>query len=197
MIKHIAKWISRVFHPFMIPIYALLVLLVLSPLGKLIPTSSQMMIWMTTIVAAIILPMLVILILKHFGVLKKRNLDDREDRAWPLLALGVFLALGAFFLRLFPSTEIFSQLLFITSIQVLIFAVITLYWKISMHAMAWGELCGLFLMLGPIFKWAFVLSLICAGVVISSRLILRKHNGLQVLAGFAQGVIVTMIFLSL
>lgn len=197
IVKQIATWLSRVLHPFFLPIYTLLVLLVASPLGRLISIKSQLMVWVTTIMCAIVLPIMVIYILKRFGVLKHKSLDNREDRAWPLCALGVFLTLGAFFLMLFPSTEIFSQLLFVVSLQVLLFAVISLYWKISMHAMAWGVLCGLFLILGPVFKWAFVLSLICAGVVISSRLILKKHNGWQVLAGFAQGVILTMIFLSL
>lgn len=197
ILKHIAKWLSRVLHPFMMPIYILLELLVVSPLGKLIPIKSQVMVWVIVVFCSIILPILVIMILKRFGVLKERNLDNREDRAWPLLALGIFLSLGAFFLMKFQATELFSQLLFVTSMQVLLFAAISLYWKISMHAMAWGEACCLFLMLGPVFKLPFIISLICAGVVCSSRLILRKHNCWQVLAGFAQGVILTMILLSL
>ena len=197
MIRFIATWTGRVFHPFVVPIYTLLIVLVISPLGRVIPATTQLAVWLSAILSTIILPIAVIAVLKRYGVIKHRNLDDREDRAWPLLALGLFLSLAPLSIAGLQSAEIFIRSYFVMAIQVFIFALVSLYWKISMHAMAWGAISALFLMFGPIFRWAFILSLVIAAFVISSRLILGKHNGLQVLAGFLQGFVVTVILLSI
>lgn len=197
MIYSIATWISRVFHPFVVPIYALLIILVISPLGRVIPMTTQVAVWVSTIISAIVMPIATFATLKHFGVIKHKNLDNREDRLWPLLALGLSFSLSSIFIGGLQASEIFVRTYFVMAIQVFIFALISLYWKISMHAMAWGAISALFLMFGPIFRWAFILSLVIAAFVISSRLILGKHNGLQVLAGFLQGLIVTVILLSI
>ena len=197
MIHSIATWIGRVFHPFVVPIYALLIILVISPLGRVIPVSTQFAVWISTIISAIVMPIAVFAILKRFGVITNKNLDNHEDRVWPLISLAMSFSVASIFLSGMQSSEIFIRTYFVIAIQVFIFAVISLFWKISMHAMAWGAISALFLMFGPIFRWAFVLSMILAAFVISSRLILGKHSGLQVLAGFLQGLIVTVILLSI
>ncbi|MBP3420524.1 MAG: hypothetical protein J6K74_08055 [Marinifilaceae bacterium] len=197
ILNSVATWAGRVFHPFMLPIYLLLDILVISPYGRIVPLISKVAIWGTVLTTAILLPSVVIFILKRRGVIKGVSLDNREDRVWPLLSVGVFMSLGYLLLMLFPMTEIFIRLLFTVAIQVLLVSVVSLYWKISMHAVAWGAMCGIFYVLGPLFRDAFICSVVISGIVISSRLLIGAHNGWQVTAGYVQGVLLTIILLLL
>ena len=72
------------------------------------------------------------------------------------------------------------------------------FWRLSIHSFGWGF--AIYLL---IFNYSYVfynpyllsvlLILVC-GLVISSRLYLGRHNGLQVHLGFALGVIVPALF---
>ena len=193
----IAKIVGWVMHPFFVPIYLLLVILVFSPFKRLLPIETLWGTWLIVIFSSIIIPFAVIVALKHFKVIKSITLDDREDRAWPMLVEGVMLALGSLILMLFPMAESFTTIMSVISLLILLGAFITLYWKISVHAMVWGAVCGIFLIFGPLLKWAFIASIIIAGVVCTSRLLLGKHNGWQVLAGFMCGIVMTTLLLSI
>ena len=78
MIYSIATWISRVFHPFVVPIYALLIILVISPLGRVIPMTTQVAVWVSSIISAIVMPIATFATLKHFGVIKHKNLGHPD-----------------------------------------------------------------------------------------------------------------------
>ena len=193
MMEKIAKIVGWVMHPFFVPIYVLLVILVFSPFRKILPIETLWGIWLIVILSSIVIPFAVIVALKHFKVIKSITLDEREDRAWPMFVEGLMLTIGSWVLEQFPMADSFISVLFTISLLILFGALITLYWKISIHALAWGVVCGIFLIFGPILKWAFVTSIIIAGVVSSSRLLLGKHTGLQVLAGFMCGIVLTTL----
>lgn len=196
-LNSIATWIGRVFHPFLVPIFVLLEILVLSPYGRIVPMQSRFIVWITVLFCAIVLPGVVIIILQKRGVIKSIGLDRREDRVWPLLSVGLSLSLGYLFLMLFPMTEIFVQILLVIALQVLLIAVVSLYWKISVHSVIWGAVCGIFYVMGPLFRDAFIASVLVSGVVASSRLMVGAHNGVQVVLGYLQGCALTIILLLL
>ena len=81
----------------------------------------------------------------------------------------------------------------------LLCAVINIWWKISTHSAAIGGVAGALLAFSAIFifnpvKW-LSLVMIVAGLVGTSRMILRQHTLEQVVAGFAVGFIVGLTFI--
>ena len=72
-------------------------------------------------------------------------------------------------------------------------AVINVWWKISTHTAAIGGFEGALLAFSVIFAfnplWWFCVILIIAGMVGSSRMILRQHTLMQVVAGFLVGMV--------
>jgi membrane-associated phospholipid phosphatase len=78
------------------------------------------------------------------------------------------------------------------SIQV-VCALINVWWKISTHTAAIGGVAGALFVFGELFGfnpvWWLCVVMILAGLLGSSRMILRQHSLLQVVAGFWVGVV--------
>ena len=70
-------------------------------------------------------------------------------------------------------------------------------WKISAHAIGIGGLLGAIMgvarihMINP--YWAFIVVLIVAGLLGTSRIFLKRHTPMQVYAGFCLGFICTFV----
>jgi len=77
------------------------------------------------------------------------------------------------------------------SIQV-VCALVNVWWKISTHTAAIGGVAGSLFVFGDIFGfnpiWWLCVVMILAGILGSSRMILRQHSLAQVVAGFGVGL---------
>jgi membrane-associated phospholipid phosphatase len=81
----------------------------------------------------------------------------------------------------------------------MICALINVWWKISTHTAAIGGVAGALLAYSLIFSfnpiWWFCLIMIIAGMVGTSRMILRQHSLQQVVTGFLIGFICSLIII--
>ena len=72
-------------------------------------------------------------------------------------------------------------------------AIINLWWKISTHSAAIGGVTGALIAFAAIFNfnpvWWICLLLLLAGMVGTSRIILRQHTLEQVVAGYLIGIV--------
>ena len=72
-------------------------------------------------------------------------------------------------------------------------ALINVWWKISTHTAAIGGFAGALVAFSILFAfnpiWWFCLVILIAGLVGSSRMILRQHTLTQVVVGFLVGVV--------
>ena len=72
-------------------------------------------------------------------------------------------------------------------------ALINVWWKISTHTAAIGGVAGSLFVFGEVFGfnpiWWLIVVMILAGILGSSRMILRQHSLAQVVAGFWVGLI--------
>jgi membrane-associated phospholipid phosphatase len=84
------------------------------------------------------------------------------------------------------------------SIQI-VCAIINVWWKISTHSAAIGGFAGA--LIAYSFKWSFnpvwwlCLILIVAGLVGTSRMILRQHTLGQVVGGFGVGLVCAFVMI--
>lgn len=94
----------------------------------------------------------------------------------------IFLARIA---RLHP---LFPKMFFALALFLLILAIVTKFWKISLHMAAIGGLLVIFYAFS-FYENFFLLVILLAGALGSARLQLGAHNSLQVYAGFSLGVL--------
>jgi membrane-associated phospholipid phosphatase len=76
-------------------------------------------------------------------------------------------------------------------------ALINVWWKISTHTAAIGGVAGALFVFGELFGfnpvWWLCVVLILAGILGTSRMILRQHSLLQVIVGFVVGIVCSVV----
>ena len=194
--EKLAKALSKLFHPLLMPTYGMIFLAVLSSTTVLaLPPMVNFELIFLFFVLTFLLPVSAI----YFLVLNKRiddlQVSDRKQRKTPYLiamlsALVALYLFGGMYRYLFPF-QLLSAYLF----SIVAAAIVNNFTKLSVHAMACGAMnCFLFMVnlrTGTSHFWLFVASLLVSGLVCSARLRLNRHNEFQVGLGFILGICTT------
>lgn len=191
--KVIARVISIVFHPLLIPTLGFLLLLNSGFYFALLPWSVKRFMLLTIFISTCILPAISILILAlspKFDI----NMEKSADRILPLILSSIFYYTGYLVLERLPVFPVYNLFLIASVLVQIALIVVSLKWKISAHSAAIGALLGGIIALSfrlqnnPV----LILSLLIlvAGLVGTSRLVLLKHTSSQVYAGFLLGFLI-------
>ncbi len=139
-----------------------------------------------------ILPAFNLITFRYFGTISSLSLEKHKERILPFffIALIYILVTGLFYYKL-PISGNFIRLMIIISFMVLVSAIATIFYKVSIHSLAlWGGM-GILLPLNKIadgaLLWPTVGVVICAGLVMSSRLQLNAHTPREILIGSLLG----------
>lgn len=137
--------------------------------------------------ATCLLPLLFILLISLTSNIKV-SLEHQKDRLLPYLFSAFSIFLGAQLMGKLPIPGIFRLFMLGIVLTIVLLFVVTLKWKISGHAAGIGGVLGTFLALLFKYKmdlqWLILATILVAGLIGSSRLILHKHTPSQVYAGF-------------
>ncbi|WP_303309517.1 hypothetical protein [Hymenobacter sp. BT730] len=201
MKKHFATLLSGVFHPLLVPTYLFALVCYALPETLMRPALPDR--WVVMAVVAVFtfaLPTLGTFALYRAGLVSSLLLQERQQRAWPLLLATA--SFGAAALLLYRPTvfdPLLAQMMLGMTLAVLLAFLVTLLWKISAHAMGMGGALGLLTLLGlqqlaapgATFLIGMMLSVVAA--VLWARLVLRAHTKAQVVAGLSAGLGIVFI----
>ncbi len=187
-----AKILSTVFRPFYMPFIGMLLLFVFSYLSFL-PLWTKMKIMLTVYILTILLPTLLINFYRNYQGWSPIELGAKERRLVPYLICFLCYFVCYYTVNLFHIPHsVGSVMVAAMTIEVLC-TVINLKWKISSHMAAIGGVAGALAAFAQIFTfnpvWWLCLIILLAGVIGTSRMILRQHTLAQVLAGFLLGIV--------
>lgn len=138
-------------------------------------------------VTTVLLPSMYVVWMVWRGQISDLHVQNREERLKPYLVAAAAATLGWAICFLWPAPADFRMLAAATCLQAILFLLITLRWKISLHSAAAGSLTvlgvaafslsGLYLALTvPLIAWA--------------RVRLERHTLMQTIAGAALGALV-------
>ena len=137
-----------------------------------------------------LLPLAYTLVLMRLGIVKNFNVSDRRQRVYlfPVL-LACFLAVVQILHRTEGVSPLVVALLFFGLLNCLVCALISLWFKISLHCAGLGALTvGLYIAFGlPV----FLLGLAVLALTAWARLEVREHRVAEVVAGSVFGVVAT------
>lgn len=194
-----ARIISIIGHPIFHPIWMMLILIV-SGITSFITYNNYIFLIITMLMTCLI-PGLVIMMVKRWGLIKSMEMEDREDRLGPLFIVLLFLYAAYRYFNKIPTLAIYSFYLTAVIVVTVLAFVVSFFWKISLHTMGWGCFTAfLFIMTTVSMRYMpyLITSMVLSGVVASARLKLKSHSNTQIYAGFAMGfaaVIVTYFFI--
>lgn len=193
--KHIiymARVLSLLFTPFYLPVIGLSVLFTFSYLS-LLPWLYKIEVVALVYFFTVLMPTFMIYIYRKCQRWSLIELGRRERRAVPYLISIVCYFSCIYLMQRLYIPRFMGSIVVAALIVQIVCAIINNWWKISTHTAAIGGVGGAVLAFAEIFGynpigWLCVIILV-AGLLGSSRMILRQHSLQQVLAGFGVGLV--------
>ena len=195
--KQIALFISSIFQPLLMPIYSVALLFVYTYF-RFVYAHQFLNLIIPTILLTFLIPGALIYIMMRLGIISGLTLLKRSDRFAPYtVTMLSFSFLIYYFYKLGLPTW-FLLMISASIIVMLIATVITLWWKISAHMFGISTLIGGVMSVCYFVEksnpsYLFMILLLIAGMVGTSRIILRRHTPNQVYAGFLLGFVVSFV----
>ena len=196
--KSISHVISTVFQPLLMPTYEVMLLFVYTYFGTMYKHQFWQIIT-PVVLFSFVVPTILIIMLYRMDFISDLSLKVRRERFYPyIVTLLSYIAMIVFYYRM--HMPLWFLMIMAASIVIMVIAIlITLKWKISAHMFGIGGLIGGAMAVSYYVErsnpyYMFMGLFIIAGLVGTSRLILRRHTLYQVIAGFLLGFIVSFVF---
>ncbi len=198
MTEKIAKILSVIFHPVLIPTLGFLLLLNSGFYFSMISWEAKRFILLVLVFTTGVLPLLTVAIMAlnpKFDL----SMDNLRDRIVLFLFSSVYYYLGYVIMNRIKAFPVFNIFMIASVIVIVILLLLSFKWKVSSHMAAVGAISGTLFALAfrsginPI--GALLAIIIVSGLVGTARMLLGKHSLWQVLAGYAVGF--TALYLSI
>jgi len=196
----IAKFISIIFHPLLMPTYGFaLLFFTQNYISTFIPFKARLVIICITFIFTFILPTINALILLKMKRINSLEMETGRERTIPYLS--TFLYYIALFYLFYSAkfSPVFIILILGAALSVLATFLINFIWKISAHAVGIGgiigAIAGISFRLSIDLQWAFLLTILLSGIIGFARLKLLAHTPAQVYAGYLTGFLVQFLLM--
>ena len=188
-----ARVLSMVFTPFYLSLVGLIALFTFSYLS-LMTWAYKLTVLTLVYLFTILIPTLLIHFYRNYHGWTLIELGKKERRVVPYLLSIVSYFVCYYVMHRFNIPHFMSNILMAALIIQILCALINVWWKISTHTAAIGGVMGALQAFAVIFGFNPIgwlcLVLILAGMVGTSRMILRQHSLRQVCYGFLLGLVV-------
>lgn len=187
-----ARILSMLFTPFYLPMVGLIILFIFTYMA-ILPLGYKLYMLMFIYMFTVLMPSLLIHLYRRFQGWSPIELGHKERRIVPYI-ISILCYCGCFFYLEYRHVPRVLSIVLIAALLVqMACAFINIWWKISTHTAAIGGMAGALLAYAERFAfnptWWLCLTLIIAGMVGSSRMILRQHSLAQVVVGFFVGLL--------
>jgi len=193
----IAKIISYLFHPLLIPVYMILLLLNTSTYYSLIiPFKGKLLLTAIMFLTTILLPLFTSFLFYRIKLIRSFFPDSREERIYFLLNIAIFYYLSYYLLKGMHLSPVFSYYMLGSTILVIAAILISFFHRISLHMIGIGGMAGALLGMAGIGSQMTIIALfliLCAGLTGSARVKINIQNPSGVYSGFMVGLIVMFI----
>ena len=192
LIVGLSRFLSTVLSPLLMPSYGVFLVLWGSFLSAQ-EVGSRATVLIVIFGITCILPIFFISALQHLRLVSDKRLTQRQERFYPYLFSLLCYVGACLYLARVHSPRWFIMFTIGGTAALLIVFIINLKWKISAHMAGIGGIVALIYtmhiqMLEAFnMKWVFIVSILLAGLLGTARIVLKRHDVYQVLAGALVG----------
>lgn len=204
MIRKLAIGISALMHPLLMTTYLFALLFLYAPVitRPLSPTAANYIL-LALFVTTFALPMVSITALR-FSALRVTNnfaalsLPTRQERIVPFFFSSLFYLITVYMFAVkFRVNSVLVVILAAATVLILLVSLLTLFVKVSAHAVSSAALVGFLIGLSVQYPQSYLLfplvvALVLAGGVMSARLYLDLHSARGVWLGAGVGLVVSL-----
>jgi len=192
-VRTVAKIISILFHPLVLPTYAFVLVYFTNPLLFSAYGSKQIsQIFIAVMINTFLFPFIAIILLWRLGFVKSLEMDDPKERLVPYITTGAFYIWAYIVFRKSGYPQVFDIIILGATITLFAIFMLNLFWKISAHAGAMGcfivIILALCLLSADNVSYLLIITVLLAGIIGSSRLVLSAHNTGEIFIGYFIGV---------
>jgi len=195
----LTQLISILLHPMFMPLLALHLTLLVLPSLAFTLSHNLVLIYGILVFSTMVLPLVSIFWLMRKGKVSSLEMSNHKERSLPLFKTVIWMSFGYYLLQnLLFYTPILKAELLGAIIIILIAAIVSKYWKISLHLLGIGGVVGVFIALQIMhgdFLYLLLLFILLSGLLGVARIKQKAHNYAQVYAGFLVGLSVELITL--
>jgi membrane-associated phospholipid phosphatase len=192
MQQSIAKIISGIFNPLLMPTYGILILFTSDSYFSMLPYEAKKVVFIIVFISSCLLPLAFLPLFLYQNLIRNFEMQTNRERIVPFATIGLLYLMGYFLLLQMEVPDTIANVLLGGAFAIFINLLITLKWKISAHMTGIGALTGALLVFSYTLKSDLIIYLaaafIVAGLVGTSRLLLKYHTPAQIYAGFGLGV---------
>ena len=191
----LAKIITVIFHPLLMPLYGLLIIFSAPTLFGFIPFVQKKVIILILLTNNILLPLSLLPYLKWRKIISTWSISDRSERIIPMALTSLFYFVTLYIVLKYRIPVFIKTVILSTALLSFTVSLINFWWKISIHSVGAGALTALIFVLS--FKMHTPLTIflipaiIISGLVLSSRLRLNSHSPKEVWLGYLLGIVGT------
>ncbi len=193
MSDKLAKVISIVFHPILVPTLAFLLLLFSGLYDMMLTSEAKRFIVLVIFFTTATLPMLSIAVMA-FNPRFDFLMQNSSNRVIPLLFTSVFYYVGFVLLSRIHFLPVFKLFMIASVLLIVALLLISFKWNISIHMAAIGAVTATFFAVsfrtGVNPTAALIILVLVSGLLGTAQLVLNKNNLLQVAAGYILGFMV-------
>ena len=195
----LTQLISILLHPMFMPILALHLTLLVLPSLAFTLSQNLLLIYGILIFSTMVFPLISIFWLMQKGKVSSLEMSNHKERSLPLFKTVIWMSFGYYLLQnLLFYTPILKAELLGAILIILLAAIISKFWKISLHLLGIGGVVGVFIALQIMhgdFLYLLLLFILLSGLLGVARIKQKAHNYAQVYAGFLVGLSVELITL--
>ena len=195
--RQLSIFISAVFHPLLMATYGCVLIFFLirnTIFDYLTPFDIKWRISAIVFLFSFLFPALNIFLLYKLKRIPSITMSDPRERTFPFMMTAVFY-FGLFYLltdlNIWPTVKLF---VLGGGIAISLVTLINLRYKISAHMTGVGGLLGTLISLSYLIKFDmtlfYILVILVAGLLGTSRMIMNEHKPSQIYTGFALGIFV-------
>ncbi len=196
--RRTAQVLSIVFQPMFMPLLTAWMLFNSHTYIEFAATTVlKRFVYATLLLNTVILPVIVFGILLNRKIITTYHIDKREERKYAFLVTIIFMLITYYIFQKVRLPGIFNAMIIGGMVSILISAIITLWWKISIHMMGVGgvvgSIAGLSMLVQTDLTAMIFFSIFISGLTGFARLKVFAHTPAQVYCGFTLGVVSMLV----
>jgi hypothetical protein len=197
--EKIAKALSYIYHPLIIPTLGMLVLFNSGTYLSYLPFDIKKWILLIVFLCTYVVPLAFIPFFMYHRMIMNIDLGSRRERYVPLVVSLFLYAFCFYIIRRIAIPHLYHTFILSSLLAIAATLLITMKYKISLHMVGAGGLVALIGFLAFYLKvnlqFYLGISVLLAGLTGTARIILRTHNPGEIYLGFVTGF--TAVLMSL
>jgi hypothetical protein len=194
-LRFIAHFFSIIFHPLLISSYVFAFLIYVHPSAfEGVDPHSKNLRMLSMVLFTLFFPCVSLFLARRLRLIRSLSLENRQDRLVGFIVTMFFYFWASYVFRNLPDTPpVAAHFVLGTFLSVCGAWMCTIFYKVSLHAVAMGGLIGFAILFSnqDVYTSGVYLAIpiLTGGIVCSSRLILGAHNRFEMISGFLVGVL--------